>query len=85
MLNPNPLRQQINHELDRLPPESLSQILAFARALQPQPHDAHNCAHLWANWFAQVDALPLEPHYPTEPLNYTDALVEKYRAQGLNL
>lgn len=84
MQNPLPIRQQLDRELDRLPPESLTQILAFARSLQPQT----DYTTLWKNWFAEVDALPLEPEPPnpeTELPNYTDYLVEKYRDQGLNL
>lgn len=80
MPNPTPIRQQIDRELDRLPPESLAQILTMLRTL-PVPQDYSN---LWANWFAEVDQLP--PINPTsEPPNYTDHLVEKYRSQGLNL
>lgn len=78
MQNPPLIRQQIDRELDRLPPESLTQILAFARSLQPQT----DYTTLWENWFAEVDTLPLDPQPPnpeTEPPNYTDYLVEKYR------
>ena len=84
MQNPPPIRQQLDRELDCLPPESLTQVLAFARSLQPQT----DYTTLWENWFAEVDALPLNPQPPnveTESPNYTDYLVEKYRDQGLNL
>ncbi|MCT7970870.1 hypothetical protein [Laspinema olomoucense] len=84
MPNPPPIRQQLDRELDRLPPESLTQILAFARSLQPQT----DYTTLWENWFAEVDTLPLDsppPNVQTAPPNYSDYLVEKYRDQGLNL
>ncbi|MCT7993816.1 hypothetical protein [Laspinema olomoucense] len=84
MPNPPPIRQQLDRELDRLPPESLTQILAFARSLQPQT----DYTTLWENWFAEVDALPLDsppPNLQTAPQNYSDYLVEKYRDQGLDL
>ncbi|MCT7990970.1 hypothetical protein [Laspinema olomoucense] len=84
MPNPPPIRQQLDRELDRLPPESLTKILAFARSLQPQT----DYTTLWENWFAEVDTLPLDsppPNVETAPPNYSDYLVEKYRDQGLNL
>jgi len=84
MENLTTIRQQIDRELDRLPPESLAQILTVIRSL-PAPRDYRD---LWANWFAEVEQLPRDrpPINPTsEPPSYTDHLVEKYRAQGLNL
>jgi hypothetical protein len=84
MSNPTAIRQQIDRELDCLPPESLTQVLAFARSLQPQT----DYATLWENWFAEVDVIPLNPQPPnpeTAPPNYSDYLGEKYRDQGLNL
>lgn len=76
MENLTTIRQQIDRELERLPPESLAQILTVIRSL-PAPRDYSD---LWANWFAEVEQLPRD-----RPPSYTDHLVEKYRAQGLNL
>ncbi|MGB0561212.1 MAG: hypothetical protein ACPGVO_05355 [Spirulinaceae cyanobacterium] len=85
MPNPIPIRQQLDQELDRLSPESLTQILAFARSLQPQRSSEKYYTKLWVDWFAQVDTLPLDPQVPPELPDYANSLAEKYRAQGLNL
>lgn len=62
MLKPIPIRQQIDRELDRLPSESLTQILAFARTLHPPQNKQQQYAKLWSDWFAEVDAL-VEKHH----------------------
>ncbi|MEM8638907.1 MAG: hypothetical protein AAGG51_08860 [Cyanobacteria bacterium P01_G01_bin.54] len=61
MPNPTPIRQQLDQELDRLSPESLTQILTFVRSLQPQRNSENHYTNLWADWFAEVDTLPLNP------------------------
>ena len=58
-------------------------IVLNPKESKEQPNESQTMTNAWENWVKEVKQLSPLPH--SEPKNYQQHLLEKYRKQGLEL